>query len=70
MNIHLSKLIEAECEYLLKSGWILYEVDTYDHHMWIAPENKEYANDRHASPMIVKTHSIAVRRQRQRDGDW
>lgn len=70
MNTHLSKLIEAECEYLLASGWILHEINTYDHHMWIAPENKEHANNHYVSPLVLKTHDVAVRRQRNKDGDW
>lgn len=62
MSPQLAKLIEAECEYLLASGWILLEEDTWDHHVW------NYRPDE--NPENGWSHSEALKRQKNKDNEY
>ncbi len=45
MNERLQKLIEAECEYLRESGWVLTTTDSWSHHVWNFPAWSDPLNE-------------------------
>lgn len=60
MNDNLLKLLQAlECEYLITSGWVCVEENTWDHHVWT-----------HPSSSIHESHNSALKIQKRRDGEY
>lgn len=76
MNEKLSKLIQVECEYLINSGWVCVEENTWDHHVWNYPSDNTQSDEKRHPTLDYslnsnyKSHNKALEIQKRRDGEY